>query len=361
MKNYKEVADAVFKRRDEYVAKQKKKRKTVITTLASLFCACIVLTIGFGMWQSGFLKDKIPHTEGLHNTPADNDNNTSKSNSKTRETDGTTTPPNTTTNLSHSTTAPSNSTTKRPEGEPTVSTTPSNSVTSKPSAGFSSQNVTTTSSVTKRGVVIDSIDKMNFYSVKKIISENALLPIGAGAKSFSALNTPLLSNGYYEYPIDRNKVFTTTLVIYFTIELNNENGFLAQKLGGTGLVEVVVTQNNIDDMGLMITFKREDVYYTCFANTVHHEPNTNKMTVDFSTHKYVEGFSIIKNLEQENYEFIVHCEGVEVVGLEVQASNNTSSQYAVDDITFIEDFCVVLFTRQTFTIDQLETYFKRED
>jgi len=33
----------------------------------------------------------------------------------------------------------------------------------------------------------------------------------------------------------------------------------------------------------------------------------------------------------------------------------------VDDVTFIEDVCVVFYTKQTFTIDELEVYFKNEN
>ena len=206
---------------------------------------------------------------------------------------------------------------------------------------------------------IDSIDKINFYSAKKIINDYSLFPTGMNYNNKP--NIISLSNNYAEYPIDRNKVFTTTMVTYFTIELNDGKGFLAQKLGGTGLVEVVVTQNNIDDLGQMITFKREEKYYTCFVNGGDYDPDSNKRSSEFSSHKYIDGFNIIKNLEQENYKFTVHYDGSKVVGFECAPFHNVPTNYAVDNVTFIEDFCVVLYTKQTFTIDELEVYFKNEN
>ena len=151
------------------------------------------------------------------------------------------------------------------------------------------------------------------------------------------------------------------MVTYFTIELNDEKGFLAQKLGGTGLVEVVVTKNNIDDLGEMITFKREEKYYTCFANGGDYDPDSNMSSSEFSSHKYIDGFNIIKNLEQENYKFTVHYDGSKVIGFECTPFHSMPTNYAVDNVTFIEDFCIVLYTKQTFTIDELEVFLKNEN
>ena len=171
----------------------------------------------------------------------------------------------------------------------------------------------------------------------------------------------MLNNTYTENPIDRNKIFTTTMVTYFTIELNNDKGFLAQKLGGTGLVEVVVTANNVEDLGQMITFKRNNKYYTCFMNSQANNINSNRVSREFSSHKYIDGFNIIKNLEQENYKFTVHYDGSKVVGFECSNFHSEPTKYVVDDITFIEDFCVVLYTKHNFTLDELEIYFKNEN
>ena len=140
-----------------------------------------------------------------------------------------------------------------------------------------------------------------------------------------------------------------------------KKGFLAQKLGGTGTVEVVVTENDIEDMGQMITFKRDDEYYTCFMNRQDNDLDSGKVNREFSSHKYIDGFHIVKNFEQENYTFTVRYDGSRVVGFDSAIFGGVPQIYAVDDVTFIEDFCVVLYTKQTFTIDELEVYFKNEN
>jgi len=224
----------------------------------------------------------------------------------------------------------------------------------------SSNIVSSEPPVTENNYFIDSIDKINFYSAKKIISEKSLFPKGMNYKNNYTPNIISLNNEYVEYPIDRNKVFTTTMVTYFTVELKNEKGFLAQKLGGTGLVEVVVTKNNIDDVGELITFKREDRYYTCLRNGGGYDTDTNITNSEFSSHKYIDGFNIVKNKLQYNFKFTVYYEGSKVIGFECAPFGNTSFEYRTDSVTFIEDFCVVLYTKQTFTIDELEVYFKNE-
>ncbi|MBQ3069961.1 MAG: hypothetical protein IJD01_08470, partial [Clostridia bacterium] len=166
---------------------------------------------------------------------------------------------------------------------------------------------------------------------------------------------------YAEYPIDRDKVFTISMVTYFMIELQDEEGFLAQKLGGIGTVEVVITENDIEDLRQMITFKRGDRYYTCLLNGESYETGTQKMSRKFSSHKYIDGFNLVKNKEQENYQFVVHYDGSKVVGFECRPFDSVPSKYHTDSATLLKDLCVVLYTKRNFTIDQLEVYFKNEN
>jgi len=320
MKSYNEIANSVFERRDKHIAMQKRKKRIIISVVAPTLCCCIVIITSFTLWEIGFFNNNIPVIDNSQNV-SDNSNNSSTDNS-----------------------TPSNSDDVTPS-EPSDDT-PSTVIPSDPPVIETKYN-------------IDSIDKINFYSAKKIISENSLFPFGM-SNNVSSPKIIMLNKTYTENPIDRNKVFTTTMVTYFTIELNDEKGFLAQKLGGTGLVEVVVTKNNIDDLGEMITFKREGKYYTCFANGGDYNPDSNKSSSEFSSHKYIDGFNIIKNLEQENYKFTVHYDGSKVIGFECAPFHSVPTNYAVDNVTFIEDFCIVLYTKQTFTIDELEVYFKNE-
>lgn len=99
----------------------------------------------------------------------------------------------------------------------------------------------------------------------------------------------------YYYELDPNEVFTIYQVIYFQTELTDENGFLASKIG-TGIIDVVITDNNLEPM---ITFKNGDKYYSCCIN------GSGPQYEEYSTHKYIEGFYLVKNMEQDNYSFTV--------------------------------------------------------
>lgn len=360
MKNHDEIANSIFERRDKYIATQKRKKRIIISTVTPALCCCIVIITSFILWKIGIFSSNIPVIDNSQNI-SDNSNNSSTDDNQNSTTNSSNSSQDDNTSSAPSSN-PSDNNSSQDEFIPDNST-PSNldDVTpSEPSDDTPSTVVPSDPPVIETNYNIDSIDKINFYSAKKIISENSLFPIGMSNNVFSTPKIIFLNNTYTENPIDRNKVFTTTMVTYFTIELNDEKGFLAQKLGGTGLVEVVVTENNIEDMGQMITFKKNDNYYSCLMNGQDNELNSNKVSREFSSHKYIDGFNIIKNLEQENYKFTVHYDGSKVIGFECAPFHSVPTNYAVDNVTFIEDFCIVLYTKQTFTIDELEVFFKNE-
>ncbi|MBO5913136.1 MAG: hypothetical protein J6Q76_06680 [Clostridia bacterium] len=208
----------------------------------------------------------------------------------------------------------------------------------------------------KPKISINSIDMLNFYSAKKIISEKGLLNGGGRSDGGHALPLGL---GVIQYEIDRDREFYVSMLTYFVIELDNENGFLATKLGGTGRVEVVITQNSLDDM---ITFKKGDNYYSCLLNGASNNPNSSELkSMTFSTHKYIEGFKVVKNFAQENYRFKVNYSDKKVTGMECTVYIDSWTATAdPDEITVVPDQCVVLCPEQSFTIDQLESYFNKE-
>ena len=55
MRNYKDMADAVFARRDEYVASVKRKKKIALNASLSLCSVCLAVLGAFGIWKSGVL------------------------------------------------------------------------------------------------------------------------------------------------------------------------------------------------------------------------------------------------------------------------------------------------------------------
>ncbi|MBO5211527.1 MAG: hypothetical protein J6B80_06315 [Clostridia bacterium] len=343
MKSYEEIANTVFKRRDKYIANKKKKKRIIVSIFVPTVC-CICLILGLGLWQNGFFNNipvsKDPQNVLSGDTSNPTDNNTQNNNSVSQPSN-------------------SNSSQDSTEGDDVTSSTPSKNENSNPSEDTSSNESPTYPPVVEGNYFIDSIDKVNFYSAKKVIDENSFWPFSTGG-NFAAPKVAPLSNIYVTYPIDRDKVFTTTMVTYFTINLYNEDGFLAQKLGGTGLVEVVVTENNINGVESIITFKRENRYYSCIMNGESHYTNSDIISRNFSSHKYINGFSVVKNLEQENYKFIVYYDGAKVVGFECASFDGVTEKYEVDEVKLVDDYCVVIYTKKTFTIAQLEAYFKKE-
>ena len=232
--------------------------------------------------------------------------------------------------------------------------TPSNSSTQNNSNNNSDDNIS--SSITTENVKINSLDKLNFYAVKKAIAENGVVLLSnlaqkpkvatlANNTSFRLLN---LANSTAT-SINANSTFTITMYSYFTVTLNDTRGFLAQKLGGTGAVEVVITRNNFNNM---ITFKKGERYYSCL------QTSATENAMSFSSRKYVNGFKLVENFEQENYEFNVYFESDKVIGMNCgRFEGNGNYKYVADDIKYNDNFCFVIHKKQTFTAEQLEGLF----
>ena len=148
---------------------------------------------------------------------------------------------------------------------------------------------------------------------------------------------------YYE--MDPNEVFSVSGVIFFQIELRDESGYLASKVG-TGIVDVVITENSLEHM---ITFRNGDRYYSCLEN------GYVEGTWQFSSHKYIEGFSIVKNLEQDNYAFEVTFD--EEMNVEfICRPFKTGGENPDRDITVVSAAFMSQVSAE-FTIADLEQYF----
>lgn len=60
MKSYEEIANSVFKRRDEFFAEKKRKRAAAIKWTSAAVSFCLVAMIGIGIWQSDSLRSAAP-------------------------------------------------------------------------------------------------------------------------------------------------------------------------------------------------------------------------------------------------------------------------------------------------------------
>lgn len=197
---------------------------------------------------------------------------------------------------------------------------------------------------------IDSFDKLNYYVVKKIISDNSVLPTA----DFTGNNYISPDRDYSEYEINKDATFEITMAAYFQIELKNPNGFLAKTLGGTGKVEVAITKNSFCNL---ITFKKGDKFYSCLENSSSYDDGEEQLS--FTTSKYIEGFNLVKNFNQENFKFnvtLVNSKVTDIVAVRFYEEPTDELKYEVDEIKLEEDFCVVIFQRRTFTVAELEQY-----
>lgn len=56
MKDYNEVAESVFERRENYLAEKKARAKIMKRTVSAVSCCCLVALLGFGVLQSGIFE-----------------------------------------------------------------------------------------------------------------------------------------------------------------------------------------------------------------------------------------------------------------------------------------------------------------
>ena len=113
MKNYNEIANDLFERRDKRIAEQKARRKTITRITTSICSFALVALIGVGVYQSGLLNVAPPLGNGVLLSSGDNNSDISISNPPQNNTDdpknnATTTPP------QNNTDDPNNSTTNNP-------------------------------------------------------------------------------------------------------------------------------------------------------------------------------------------------------------------------------------------------------
>ena len=155
------------------------------------------------------------------------------------------------------------------------------------------------------------------------------------------------------YRLDPDQPFHIGRVNLFQIELTDENGYLASKLG-LGLVDVVVTESCIWGDSL-ITFRCGDRFFSCLQNGWHLNGKAGGQEWNFSSHKYVEGFNIVKNFSQENCSFYVYADTAgQIVAFECFGDRADQNVTVVGD-TRISD-------RETeITAAELEAYFNKTE
>ncbi|MBQ8741778.1 MAG: hypothetical protein IJZ03_00245 [Clostridia bacterium] len=237
---------------------------------------------------------------------------------------------------------------------------------------------------------INSLDELNYYAALRTITstpkvtkqsvigsnfEIVLLANGSGQDKEEARPTPDTTGpdvtegpsvtpdnpgdtdsdeDVYYYELDSNEPFFINKVSMFQIELTDENGFLASKLG-LGLVDVVITEECIWGDSL-ITFRNGEKFFSCLSNGWSLNGETGGWLWDFSTHKYVEGFNIVKNFEQENHAFFIEM-NAEGQAIAFECTGTQNGGYHADQNVRIASSTSISDQNSSFTIAELEEYF----
>lgn len=159
---------------------------------------------------------------------------------------------------------------------------------------------------------------------------------------------PVIGEDIYYYALDPNEPFYINKVSMFQIELTDENGFLAAKLG-LGIVDVVILEDCIWGEN-MITFRNGDNFFSCLSD------GGGVQRLGFSTHKYVEGFYIVKNIAQENYGFYIDLDAQgQAIAFECGERENGGDR--VDQNVKVVSSTVISNEGRSFTVAELEEYF----
>ena len=226
------------------------------------------------------------------------------------------------------------------------------------------------------GVKISSLDMLNYYCGRRVLasyttgnmqgkeialaSKNICVEVEVVEEKNNVQN-PLkvgdsTGNVVY-YSFDPSESILVTKVIYFKADLKEKCGFLAEKLGGMGPIDVIITDNSIEEM---ITFRRGDRYYSCLLNGCVNESGVTYL--EFSTHKYVDGFCVVKNMEQDNYKFKVKLDDNTVKELDCDYDETLDGNWDVeaDRIGMVEGSSRFINTSATFNLSELESFFNTE-
>lgn len=203
-----------------------------------------------------------------------------------------------------------------------------------------------------KGIPLPDTDYPDETQISPPVPEITVIPNESGT-SAPDYTRPTPSEDVIYYEFEQGAQYTVTKVIYFKVNIKNENGFLASIIG-TGEAEVVITENSLENM---ITFRGVESgrYYSCLSG------GGGPTRQDFTTHKYIEGFYIVKNLAQENYYFDVLLEGGLAYDIScrrnVGESGGGEPKHVPDELEFIEGSSRTSSVRGSFTISDLEAYY----
>ncbi len=176
---------------------------------------------------------------------------------------------------------------------------------------------------------------------------SAVLDDEVSAPSADYKPDPPSEPSIYYYKIEPNDRLGPSQLLFFQIKITDESGFLAQKMG-TGIIDVVISRDFLwgDDL---ITFKNGDKYFSCLTNSGGID------NLEFSTHKFIDGFYVVKNFDQPNYEFRVFFNIDQAISFECGDFHDAVNPDGV--LPIVSKTIAINNCTEKFTIAELENYF----
>ena len=109
--------------------------------------------------------------------------------------------------------------------------------------------------------------------------------------------------GRLHYPIAYDMEYTFQDFLYFEFD-TVDNAFLEQRIGNGHIYGLSIKTNIADE--IMLVLKRGDHFYSCLSNGGGSHSTGGPTYVEFSSHKTIEGFDIVKDSTNKRY-LTIHC------------------------------------------------------
>ena len=176
------------------------------------------------------------------------------------------------------------------------------------------------------------------YPADTYLPESGYREVGSGEVSL-----PNIGDNVYYYDLSEFGELNIIRATHLRAVLKEEKGFLASKIG-TGEIEIVITE--ISGFDSMITFRNGDRYFSCLENGLN----------DFSSHKYIEGFYVVKNEDAEFSKFLLTFSKTGDI-TKISCDVRNSKDHVSDVIEVIKDTQRSSNVKAGYSIKELEDYF----
>lgn len=115
--------------------------------------------------------------------------------------------------------------------------------------------------------------------------------------------------GRTHHPISLDTEFVFSHFLYFEFDTKN-NEFLEQRIGNGHIYGLSVETNIGNNNETMLILKKGEYFYSCLSNGAGSHAMNGPSYVEFSAHKTIEGFDLVKDVTNKRY-LTISCDPVE--------------------------------------------------